>query len=180
MEIAKYRSFLLDRGMVYFYALFIAGYFLLPMASGHRRLFYILVMPAVLLLWRDLLAFYRENLLAKLLLLYMAYMMGTLFWTANFDSAEATFALGYSFALLGFCLVSGFLWVTQAQRMDSLAHRSIWLAAGAAVVSIVAWYLDNPFPESRLITLGVMHHENKSACAYGVFFMSSGGGFKRS
>ena len=173
MDFTKIRSFLLDRGMVYFYAVFIAGYFLLPMASGHRKLFYILVIPAVLLLWRELLAFYRDNLLAKLLLVYIAYMMSTLFWTGNFDSAEAIFALGYSFALTTFCLVSGFLWVTQAQRMDSLAHRSIWLAAGAAVVSIIAWYLNNPFPESRLITLGVMHHENKSACAYGVFFMFS-------
>lgn len=173
MEFTKIRSFLLDRGMVYFYVVFIAGYFLLPMASGHRRLFYILVMPAVMLLWRDLLDFYRGNLLAKLSLIYMAYMMGSLFWTGNFDSTEAVYALGYSSALLTFCLISGFLWVTQAQRMDSLAHRAIWLAAGAAVVSIIAWYLDNPFPESRLITLGVMHHENKSACAYGVFFMFS-------
>ena len=137
MEFTKIRSFLLDRGMVYFYAVFIAGYFLLPMASGHRRLFYILVMPAVLLLWRDLLGFYRGNLLAKLSLIYMAYMMSSLIWTNNFDSTEALYALGYSSALLTFCLVTGFLWVTQAQRMDRLAHRAIWLAAGAAGVSIM-------------------------------------------
>ena len=41
--------------MVTFYAVFIAGYFLLPMAAGHRKLYYILVAPAVVLLWRELL-----------------------------------------------------------------------------------------------------------------------------
>ena len=52
MEISKFRRFLLNRGMVYFYAIFVAGYFLMPMAAGHRRLFYILVLPAVALLCR--------------------------------------------------------------------------------------------------------------------------------
>jgi O-antigen ligase len=55
--------------------------------------------------------------------------------------------------------------------MDRLAHRATWLAAAAAVVSIVVWYLNNPFPFSRLEPLGVMHHQNKSASAYGIFLM---------
>ncbi len=61
--------------MLYIYSLFIAGYFLLPMASGHRRVYYLLVFPAVLLLWRELLRFYRGNLLLGLLLAYAAWMM---------------------------------------------------------------------------------------------------------
>ena len=55
--------------------------------------------------------------------------------------------------------------------MDRLAHRCVWLSAAAACVSIVAWYLYNPFPESRLEPLGVMHHQNKAACAYGIFLV---------
>ena len=173
MEIGKFRRFLLDRGMVYFYATYIAGYFLLPMASGHRKLYYILVLPAVALLWRELLAFYRDNLLARLILAYVAYMMATLLWTSNFTAEEAFVTMGYGLAVLSFCFISGYLWTEQAQRMDRLAHRSVWLAAGAALVSIVSWYSQNPFPSSRLITLGVMHHENKAACAYGLFLLLS-------
>ena len=173
MEIGKFRHFLLDRGMVYFYATFIAGYFLLPMASGHRKLYYILVLPAVLVLWRELLALYRNNLLAWLVLAYVAYMMATLLWTSNFTPQEALATLGYGLAVLSFCFISGYLWTEQGQRMDHLAHRSLWLAAGAALVSIVAWYSQNPFPSSRIITLGVMHHENKAACAYGLFLLLS-------
>ena len=157
--------------MVYFYATFIAGYLLLPMATGHRRLYYILVLPAVLVIWRELSDFYRNNALAGLLLLYTTYMMSTLLWTADFAPAAALEALGYSLCVLSFCYVSGYLWIRHADRMDRLAHRATWLAAAAAVVSIVAWYISNPFPTSRLEPLGVMHHQNKAASAYGIFLV---------
>lgn len=171
MEFTAFRRFLLDRGMVYFYAIFIAGYFLLPMASGHRKVYYILVLPAVLLLWRELASFYRGNSLALLLLLYGLYMMSSLLWTADYEHLAALQALGYTLCVLSFCYISGYLWIREASRMDRLAHRATWLAAAAAVVSIVVWYLNNPFPFSRLEPLGVMHHQNKSASAYGIFLM---------
>lgn len=157
--------------MAYFYALFIAGYFLLPMAAGHRRVYYFLVLPAVLLLWRELAGFYRKNLLAGLLLCYTGYMLATLLWSADFAIKPALETVGYAISVLSFCLVSGYLWATQGKRMDRFAHRATWLAAAAALVSIIAWYAANPFPASRLEPLGVMHHQNKSASAYGVFLV---------
>ena len=171
MEIGKMRRFLLDRGMLYLYSLFIAGYFLLPMATGHRRVYYVLVFPAVLLLWRELQQFYRGNALAILLLVYAGYMMLTLLWTDGFASGEAIWAGRNALVLLSFCFISGFLWIQYPQRMDQLAHGATWLAAAAALISIFAWYLNNPFPASRLEPLGVMHHQNKAGCAYGVFLV---------
>ncbi|MCZ6829288.1 MAG: O-antigen ligase family protein [Gammaproteobacteria bacterium] len=141
------------------------------MATGHRQLFYVLVMPLPLLLWREILQFYRGNTLVILLLVYAGYMMMSLLWTANFDAAEAGAAIGYSLALLSFCLISGFIWIQYPQRIDLLARRATWLAAPVALTSILVWYLDNPFPASRLEPLGVMHHQNKAACAYGVFLL---------
>ena len=169
MDFTRVRRFLLDGGMVYLYALFIAGYFLLPMAAGHRRLYYILVLPAVVILAGERWRFYRGNILALLILLYSAWMMSTLAWTEDFIAAEAFWTIWYALALLSFIFISGYLWVTHPERMDLLARRCLWLAGAAALVSIVAWYLRNPFPSSRLEPLGVMHHQNKSACAYGVF-----------
>jgi O-antigen ligase len=171
MEFKGIQRFLIDRGMVYFYVAFIGGYFLLPMAAGHRRLYYLLVLPAVLILWRELANFYRGNVLAGLLLLYAVYMMSSLLWTADLTPSASLQALGYTLCVLSFCYVSGYLWVRHARRMDLLAHRATWLAAGAAVVSIIAWYLDNPFPISRLEPLGVMHHQNKAGSAYGIFLV---------
>ena len=171
MEIKAIQRFLLERGMEYFYAIFVAGYFLLPSASGHRRLYYVLVLPAVLLLWRELADFYRDNVLAGLLLLYAAYMMSTLLWTVDFESGAALEALGYSLCVLSFCYISGYLWIRRARRMDLLAHRATWLAAAAALVSIIAWYFAHPFPVSRLEPLGVMHHQNKAASGYGIFLV---------
>jgi len=171
MQFKAIQRFLLDRGMAYLYALFIAGYFLLPMPSGHRRLYYLLVLPAILLLWRELADFYRRNVLAGLLLLFATYMTATLLWTADFGAAAALLTLGHAICVLGFCYVSGYLWVRHADQMDRLAHRATWLAAGAALVSIIAWYLNHPFPVSRLEPLGVMHHQNKAGSAYGVFLV---------
>jgi len=55
--------------------------------------------------------------------------------------------------------------------MNAFAHRAIWIASAAALTSIVVWYIDHPFPSERLQPLGVMHHENKAAAAYGVFLI---------
>ena len=136
MEIKAIQRFLLERGMEYFYAIFVAGYFLLPSASGHRRQYYVLVLPAVLLLWRELADFYRDNVLAGLLLLYAAYMMSTLLWSVDFESGAALEALGYSLCVLSFCYISGYLWIRRARRMDLLAHRATWLAAAAALIAV--------------------------------------------
>ena len=55
--------------------------------------------------------------------------------------------------------------------MNSFAHRAIWIASAATLTSIVVWYIDHHFPSERLQPLGVMHHENKAAAAYGVFLI---------
>ncbi len=171
MEIRHIRGFLLERGMLYLYSLFIAGYFLLPMASGHRRLYYLLVLPAVALLWQELMRFYRGNLLLGLLLAYAGWMMVTLAWSADFSVAEAGWQLWLSLNLLSFVAISGYLWVTEADQINRYARRLAWLAGAAALVSMVAWYSQHPFPSSRLEPLGVMHHQNKAGAAYGLLLV---------
>ncbi len=157
--------------MLALYALYVAGYFLMPMASGHRRLYYILVFPAVLILHRELRRFYRANTLTLLVLAYSVYMMASLTWTENFSATGASWALWNTANALSFCFVTGFLWVRQPSAVNTLAHWAIILAGAAALVSVVAWYIDNPFPGSRVIPLGVMHHENKASAAYGIFLV---------
>ena len=171
MEITRIKRYFLDRGMLAFYTVFIAGYFLLPMASGHRRLYYFLIFPAVLILWQELRQFYRSNPLFLLVLVYTGYMMSTLLWTENFNPGEAAWALWNAVNALSFCMISGYLWVRHPEKFNLLAHRAIWLAGAAALTSIIIWYMDNPFPGSRLQPLGVMHHENKAAAAYGIFLI---------
>ncbi|MEM8563478.1 MAG: O-antigen ligase family protein [Pseudomonadota bacterium] len=157
--------------MVYLYTAFIAGYFLLPMAAGHRRFYYILILPAVALLWRELRDFYRDNLLSALLLVYCLYMMTSLLWSADFTTLGALQSLGRSLSALSFCYITGYLWIAHAAQMDQLTRRVTWLAGAAGLVSIIAWYVANPFPVSRLEPLGVMHHQNKAASAYGIFLV---------
>jgi O-antigen ligase len=171
MEITKIKRYFLERGMLLFYAVFVAGYFLMPMASGHRRLYYILVFPAVLFLFKELRQFYRGNALFMLVVIYAGYMMTTLLWSDNFSAQGAGWAVWNSVNALSFCFVSGFLWIHHHQKMNAFAHRAIWIAAAVALTSIVVWYIDHSFPGDRLQPLGVMHHENKAAAAYGIFLI---------
>jgi hypothetical protein len=95
--------------------------------------------------------------------------MATLLWTADFEAVAALQTLGYAICVLGFCYVSGCLWVRRADQMDRLAHRATWLAAGGAGINrrLVP---RPPLSVSRLEPLGVMHHQNTSS-AYGVFLV---------
>ncbi|MEP0202919.1 MAG: O-antigen ligase family protein [Halioglobus sp.] len=167
--IHKLQALLRSKGMAYCYAVFIAGYFLLPMVSGHRRLYYILVLPAALVLWRELITLYRGNTLLYSLLAFICYMIGSLVWSADFNQAEALWSIWYSFAVLTFCAVTGYLWLEHPQTMDKFLRRGLYVAAAAGLVSILAWYLNNPFPSSRLELLGVMSQTNNAACVYGLF-----------
>lgn len=171
MEIINIKRYLLERGILLFYAIFIAGYFLMPMASGHRRLYYILVFPAVCFLIKELRQFYRGNALFIMVVTYAAYMMTTLLWTDNFSTETAGWAVWNSVNALSFCFVTGFLWIHHQQKMNAFAHSAIWIAAAVALTSIVMWYIDHSFPGDRLQPLGVMHHENKAAAAYGIFLI---------
>lgn len=171
MPIQKARKFLLDGGIVYLYAIFIAGYFLLPAAAGHRRVYYIAIVPAALLLWRELVDFYRGNALAALVLVYTGYMLGTLAWSGNFHTPDALWALWCALCVISFVMLSGYLWVCYSRQIGELQYRAVWLAAGAALVSTTAWYLRHPFPATRLTPLGVMHDPNESSCVYGLFLI---------
>jgi O-antigen ligase len=173
MEIGKYRRFLRDRGMLWFYAAFIAGYFLLPMAAGHRRLYYFLVFPSVLLLSGELVKCYRGNTLSILLLLYTGYMVTSVLWSPHFVTAAAGSAIWYSVCVLSFVFISGYLWIRHPQRMQTWGRHALWLAGGAALVSIAAWIFlhHDALLETRLEPLGVMHQLNRAPCGYGVFFL---------
>ena len=110
--------FLRSKGMAYCYAIFVAGYFLLPMVSGHRRLYYILVLPPALILWRELVSLFRGNQLLYWVLAFICYMISSLAWTADFNLAEALWSIWYSLAVLSFCAVTGYLWIEHPQTMD--------------------------------------------------------------
>ena len=60
MNIGKTREFLLEKGMVRLYSLFLLGFFALPMSGTLQKVFYVLVLPATLLLGRELLQLLRD------------------------------------------------------------------------------------------------------------------------
>ncbi|MEM0953511.1 MAG: O-antigen ligase family protein [Pseudomonadota bacterium] len=171
MEFRRLHSFLHERGLLYVYSLFIAGYFLLPMASGHRRLYYLFVFPAALLLAKELWSFCRCNRLTWLIIAYVTWMSLSLFWSREASAMQGLWQLFLNTAAFSFVAVSAFLWIHHSDRISGLLSRVLWLAAAAAVASMVVFYLQHPFPQTRLEPLGVMHHQNKGGAAYGLLLL---------
>jgi len=169
LNLNQLAAFFRSKGIAYCYAIFIAGYFLLPMVSGHRRLYYILVMPIALLLWRELITLYRGNTLLYSILAFVCYMVSSLAWSADFNQAEALWSIWYSFAVLTFCAVTGYVWIEHPKVMDKFLRLGLYLIAAAGLTSALVWYFNNPFPSSRLELLGVMSQTNNAACVYGLF-----------
>ncbi len=171
MEISRITGFARERGLLYVYGLFMLGYFLLPMASGHRRLYYLCVVPVLVFLWRDSLALARRNSLLLWILAYTAWMSLSLLWTADFELAAAGWQLWVNASLISFVLATGLMWRFYAPQLPGLTTRLLFVAAAAATVSMVAFYLQHPFPDARLKPLGVMHHQNKGGAAYGLLLI---------
>lgn len=157
--------------MLYIFSLFIAGFFLLPMAGTVRKIQYLVVFPAALLLWREVAAFCSGNSLYRLLLAYAGWMTLSLAWTADFSPGPAATQLWININLLVFVALAGYLWNRHPGEIERYLPWLVGLAAAAALVSTLAWYWENPFPSSRLVPLGAMHHPNKSGAAYGLFLV---------
>ena len=192
-QVEQLRAYLRERGVALLYGLFVAGYFLLPMAAGHRRVYYAAVFPAVALLGRELWRFYRGNPLAGLTLAYAGWTALSIAWTENFSAAAAAWALWCIAAVLSFVFITGYLWAEQPRRAEWFLPKIIALAGFMAALSILAWYGCSPFPtrfenswfgdviagwfkcrdfaNSRLEPLGVMHHPIEASCAYGLFLV---------
>ena len=171
MEFRRFHSFLLERGLLYVYSLFIAGYFLLPMAAGHRRLYYLLVVPVAMFLARELWTFACQSAITALTMVYTLWMSLSLLWTANAEVSAALWQLWLNATTLSFVAISGFLWHHHHQKLDQMIRALLWLAAAAAAVSMLVFYLQHPFPQARLEPLGVMHHQNKGGAAYGLILL---------
>jgi len=161
------RDWLRRRGLFILYSAFIAGYFVMPTASSLAVIYFLLVLPAGALLWRDILACYRGNLLFALVLAFCLYTLVSTAWSAGVSAAGVALTAWHALLVVSFVAITGYVWTHYNGWVGIATHRLVWLAALAALVSMVAWYMNNPFPDSRLQPLGVMHHENKAACAYG-------------
>ena len=151
------------------YGLFTCGYFFLEDYSGHYRLFARFVFFLGLFVFiSGIRANYRHPLF-QAIAIYIFYMLLSGFWATPMD----WFRLGQKFTisvyLFSFITITYFLVQWNHVLFERMLQVCIIVAAAAALISLVVFYRDNPFPGARMKGLGALSNVNEFSNVYGVF-----------
>jgi len=159
--------------LIYFmflsFAIFMAGFFVIPNAVDQYKFFSVVVFLPGLLLVPRALCLLRGNQLFMLMVLYLAYMLLTPAWGATFVFKPYFNDVRLALYLLLFVMLVALLREEFPVGFERLLRLLCLLAAGAAVVSMVIWWPHHSFPLDRLVGVGTLEHPNPSAAVYGFF-----------
>ncbi|MDG2270821.1 MAG: O-antigen ligase family protein [Halioglobus sp.] len=107
--------------------------------------------------------------LFQMILAYILYLLLSGFWSDPLDwyrlGQKATIAVN----LISFIAVTYFLVQWNRSFFEYMLQACALFAAAAAVISIVIFYGDNPFPTARLTPIGSLTNINESSNVYSVF-----------
>lgn len=155
------------------YALFLAGYFLVPQAPEHYEFYYLLVLAPSLLLWPAAAQLLRGNALFLLMMVYILYMMVTSLWSPVFDWQGFVEVVWHGLLVVSFILLTAVLRENLPDSYERMLRMLVFVAAFAGLLSITLWYSDHPFPASRMKPFGRMEWEIRAAGVYGLFWIMS-------
>jgi len=157
------------------YGVFTVGYFFFPDYSNHYRFYARAVfLPGVFVLMvpvREIM----EHPVFKLILAYLIYMLASALWSDPFRLYEFGQRLTLSVYILGFVALTHFLNDRYKEDFDRMLKFAVYVAAIAALVSLVVWYRERAFTLSRLEGIGSLTNVNEFANLYGVFALLATG-----
>ncbi|MGI9284091.1 MAG: O-antigen ligase family protein [Pseudomonadales bacterium] len=160
----------LQEALFWCYALFLAGFFILPEAPDHYKLYYLLVFLPTLMLWRKITRLHARNALFLFVVAYSAYMLVSIGWSDNLTLPAAAQVAWHSILAFSFVAATGLLASEYPNRYDLLLHRLVWLAGIAGAASILAFYSEHAFPMTRLQPpLSRMDNAVLASYSYGIF-----------
>ena len=148
--------------------LFILGFFLMPKAAGHARLYYLLVIVPLCFSWAKTLELIRSNTLLKLLALFCTYLVLRSLSASDVSPSDLLLVSWHALLVLSFPVTIVLINDFYPEKMDQLLQSTINVAAAFAVLSMTIWYMDHPFSE-RLYYWGRMDSPNTGGCVYGLF-----------
>lgn len=169
------RDFLFQNWFFLLLALFLLGFYVFPDRSIHRNGYYILLFLPVLILFfrrRDL----RSIVLTVPFLLILTFVLYTaisFFWADNFDWKDSYDVVRYFLLVLSFQLVIILAFEDGRHSVDQLLW---WTMLGVSIIAVIAmlvFYQDNPFPQARVPGLSAYTSvQTTSANMYGFFAMT--------
>ncbi|HYQ91144.1 MAG TPA: O-antigen ligase family protein [Candidatus Competibacteraceae bacterium] len=163
------------RKLLFFtYSLFLIGFFISRTAPNHCKFYYFAVLPLAIPILPESLRQLNNDTLFRLLALYIAYMAFSAIWSEPFSLRGLRKSIMEGLYVSAFIIITALLCSTYPARFERLL-RTLCLVAGImAIVAMLVWYSQHPFPDSRLPGIGRMQFEIRSACAYGLFAIIAG------
>lgn len=160
----------LEHGLVWCYALFLAGFFFVPQAPDHYKVYYLLVFLPSLLLWRRFLPLTGRNAVFILMFVSGAYTVASVAWSDAPSVSLLVKVAWHALLVISFFAVGVLLASEHAGYYGLMLRRLVWFAACASVLSIVAFYAQHEFPATRLQPpLSRMDNAVLASCVYGLF-----------
>lgn len=161
--------------VLYGYGLFFVGFFLLPkeLENYHQGFFYMGLAVVGLLLVPAGFERLRNTALFWLLAAYLLYMVASVFWGAGGVDAEtfkrASKLLQRVLYILVFFLMTTAIRARYPALFDQVLKAVVLAAGVSSVITLLVWYTDHPFPESRVWGFSLVRWTIYAAYAYGVF-----------
>ena len=158
-----------------FYATFIFGFFLFPSTKFHSNFYYISVaFPFVILILMkkvDLRPLFSSRTFL-LIILYLVYMFCTLFWADSLGLSDLSKYGRRVLYVLIFVSVTIHLTQWYPNFLQRLLMLLCWTAVIVAIVTIIFFYRQNPFPENRLHGYGLLWHTFYASSLYGIIILA--------
>ena len=154
------------------YSVFMVGYFFFPDYNLQYKYFirplHILVLPGIFILWA---AFWevKNHPIFQLAILYMLYMLVSGFWSMPFEWYKFGQKSALVVYILSFIILTHFIRTWYPDGFDRMLRFSIVFAAVSAIVSLLWFYQDHPFPSARVTGIGSLTNVNEFANVYGVY-----------
>ena len=151
------------------YVLFFCGFLFFPSSKAHNNFFYgTLLVPSLIILGCHF-SVWRKNLVFRLIMVYLAYLVLTNFWGVNVNLVNVGTLIKHLLYVLAFVTASIAIETFYPEKSDRLLLILSGAAACAFLLSIMWWYHAHAFPTHRLRdVLGRMHNPILAGCIAGL------------
>jgi O-antigen ligase len=151
------------------YGVFLCSYFIFRDYSDPYRFFArVVFVLGVFALFGSFREFWRHTLF-RVLAVYMLYLLLSGFWSDPLDWYRLGQKLTISIYLLSFFAITHFLIHWNGKWYQHMLQICVFVAAVAAATSLLEFYRNNPFPDTRLAGIGSLTNTNEFANVFGIF-----------
>jgi O-antigen ligase len=167
------RSYKVIAGLLFLtYGVFLIGYFVLPdynlQYKYYIRPLHILV-PAGIVMLATAFKEIKSHPVFNLIIVYMVYMLASGLWSTPFEPYRLGQKLANAVYILSFIVLAHFLRCRYQVGFDRMLRFSVFFAAVSAIIALLFFYRDHPFPSARVTGLGSLTNVNEFANVYGVY-----------